>query len=266
MEILNTFADDIAIAPLLILAAVALAAGFFDAIAGGGGLITVPALLLAGLPPVSAIATSKLQAIFGSAASTISFSRAGLINWRKIYPAVIFSCAGSIAGALAISNISPDALKNIMPWMLIAMALYFAFSKKMTDRSAEQRLSPMVYCFTIAVAIGFYDGIFGVGTGSFFLISLISLLGYGVTMATAHTKILNLATIFGALCIYLPQGFVYWRVGIAMGIASYIGSKIGSKVAISNGARIIRPMLVMVCLLMAVKILSDPSLYFYQFF
>ncbi|MGJ7524597.1 TSUP family transporter [Variovorax sp. GB1P17] len=259
MDTLDFLLGDYSLSILCILAGVAFLAGAFDAIAGGGGLVTVPALVIAGLDPVSAIATSKLQATLGAVSSTTKFARAGLIEWKRIWPAAILACLGSIAGALVVSSVPQQLVKTGLPFLLIAMALYFALSPKMTDDDAAQRISMAAFCVTAAVVIGFYDGAFGPGTGSFFMIAFVLLLGYGVVRATAHTKLLNLASILGSLSIYVLQGLVHWRIGIVMGLGAFIGAQVGSGLAIRAGAKLIRPLLMVVCCAIAIKLMVDPA-------
>ena len=251
---------------LCILAIVALCAGAIDAIAGGGGLVTLPALLLAGLDPVSAIATNKLQGTLGVVSATTAFARAGRIEWGRIWPAAVLACLGSVFGAFAVSYLPQQLVKSGLPFMLVAMALYFAFSPGMTDKSAAQRIGFTAFCVTAALAIGFYDGGFGPGAGSFYMIAFVVLLGYGVIRATAHTKLLNLASNLGSLAIYVASGMVHWRVGLAMGIGAFAGAQIGSLMAMRIGARLIRPLLVAVCCAIAIKLMADPSHPVYRWF
>lgn len=259
MDTISFLIGDHSLSILFILAGVAFLAGAFDAIAGGGGLVTVPALVIAGLDPVSAIATSKLQATLGAVSSTRSFARAGLIEWHRIWPAALLACFGSVIGALVVSSVPQQLVRNGLPFLLITMALYFALSPKMTDDDAEQRISMAAFCATAAVVIGFYDGAFGPGTGSFFMIAFVLLLGYGVVRATAHTKLLNLASILGSLSIYLFQGLAHWRIGVVMGLGAFIGAQVGSKLAIRVGAKLIRPLLMVVCCAIAFKLMLDPA-------
>jgi uncharacterized protein len=160
MDLIRLLAGDYSLSLLCVLASVAFLAGAFDAIAGGGGLVTIPALVIAGLDPVSAIATSKLQATLGAVSATANFGRAGLIEWKRIWPATILACVGSIMGALVVSSVPQQLVKAGLPFLLVVMALYFAFSPKMSGDDGEQRISMAVFCATAAVAIGFYDGAF----------------------------------------------------------------------------------------------------------
>ena len=178
---------------LLLLAAPGFFAGFIDAIAGGGGLITVPALLLAGLGPVEALGTNKLQALFGSGSATFAFARKGHVDPRRQLPAFAFSMAGSALGALIASVALGDSLQAILPVLLIAIAVYFAVKPKLSDVDRAERFGPTLFLVTVPPAIGFYDGLFGPGAGSFFMIAYVGLAGYGVLKATAHTKVTSMS-------------------------------------------------------------------------
>lgn len=244
---------------LALLCAVAAAAGCVDAIAGGGGLLTVPALLLAGLDPVSAIATNKAQGAAGALSSTAAFARAGRIDWRSAAaPAAAAGLAG-VAGALSVRLASRDLLAAAAPLALVAIALYFLLAPRPGEGDARARLSVATFSCTLAPAVGFYDGVFGPGAGSFYMIGFVSLLGLGVVRATAHTKLANAASNIGGLALYAATGAVIWPVGLAMAVFSFLGAQVGARLALRLGARIIRPLLVVVSCAMATKLLADPA-------
>ena len=198
---------DIGVDAIAALAAVSFLAGFVDSIAGGGGLLTVPALLLAGLDPAQAIATNKVQGSVAAASAAYTFARKGLIEWRRAWGFTLVAFASSIAGALCVRFLPRPVLDGLIPLLLVAIALYFALSRKVKDEDAHARLSGLAFGLTAPVAIGFYDGIFGPGAGSFYMLAFVTLLGYGVVRATAHTKVVNFASsIAGALCVrFLPR-------------------------------------------------------------
>jgi uncharacterized membrane protein YfcA len=241
------------------LAAISLLAGFVDSIAGGGGLLTVPALLLAGLDPAQAIATNKVQGSFAAASATYTFGRKGLIEWRSAWRFALIAFVSGVAGALCVRFLPRPLLEALIPVLLIAIALYFASSPKVKDADAHARMSSLAFGLTAPVAVGFYDGIFGPGAGSFYMLAFVMLLGYGVVRATAHTKLLNLASNLGSLLLYAATGAVVWPIGLIMAGASLLGAQIGSRMAMRFGARIIRPLLVLVSSLMALRLLLDPA-------
>jgi uncharacterized membrane protein YfcA len=241
------------------LGAVATVAGFFDAIAGGGGLVTVPALLLAGLDPVSAVATNKLQGSFGTVSATAAFARARRIAWAEAWPMMLAAGLGSMAGALAIRVLPGQWLAGLIPLLLIAAALYFALAPKIREDGARRRMAPPVFTATLVPVIGFYDGFFGPGAGSFYMIGFVTLMGFGLVKATAHTKALNAASNLASLALYILSGLVVWRVGLVMGAGAFLGAQFGSRLAMRWGARLIRPLLVTVCILVALRLLLDPA-------
>ncbi|MCB8819448.1 TSUP family transporter [Microvirga rosea] len=241
------------------LAAISLLAGFVDSIAGGGGLITVPALLIAGLDPAQAIATNKVQGSFAAASATYTFGRKGLIAWSSAWRFALVAFFSGVAGALCVRFLPKPILDGLIPVLLIAIALFFALSPKVRNEDAHARMTAFTFGLTAPVAVGFYDGIFGPGAGSFYMLAFVTLLGYGVIRATAHTKLLNLCSNLGSLFLYAATGSVVWPVGLVMALASFLGAQIGSRLAMQHGAKVIRPLLVVVSSLMALKLLLDPS-------
>ncbi|WP_207485948.1 TSUP family transporter [Arenibaculum pallidiluteum] len=239
--------------------AVAAVAGCFDAIAGGGGLLTVPALLIAGLDPVAAIATNKLQGSAGTLSATVAFARRGLIGWRSALPFAAVAALASVAGALSASSLPAPVLAAMVPVLLIGIAVYFATARRMGDADAHARIPALAFGATVVPAVGFYDGIFGPGAGSFYMVGFVTLLGYGVVRATAHTKLANAASNVGSLALFAATGAVVWPVGLTMAAGAVLGAQIGSRLAIRLGARLIRPLLVVISCLMAVRLLADPA-------
>lgn len=241
------------VAALLMLAA--FLAGFVDAIAGGGGLITVPALLLAGASPVEALATNKLQGAFGAGTAAISYARAGHVRpMEQLGMAAVSAAAG--AGGATVAHLMPaEVLRLIMPVILVAVALFFAFKPGLTDLDRVERVKPAVFTFTAVPLIAAYDGFFGPGTGSFFMLAFVMLAGFGVLKATAHTKMLNFASNVGSLAVFVTTGATWWAVGFAMAAAQIAGATLGAKLAMRVGARLIKPLLVVTSTGMALRLL-----------
>jgi uncharacterized protein len=242
-----------------LLIAIGAIAGFVDAIAGGGGLLTIPALLAVGLPPAQALGTNKLQAAFGSFSASLNFARKGYISYAEIRLPVIVTFVGGALGAILVQSINPGFLRNLIPVLLIAAAVYFTFSPSISDVQGRQRIGDFAFAALIGGGIGFYDGVFGPGTGSFFVIAHVSLLGYAVTKATAHTKVLNLTSNLASLLLFIVGGNVVWAVGFAMALGQFVGGRLGAEVVIGRGAKVVKPILVTVCLVMTAKILFDAS-------
>jgi len=244
---------------LLLLALVGFAAGFVDAIAGGGGLITVPALALTGLDPVAVIATNKLASTFGSGSSTLAFARAGKIDLRVMGLAALGAGVGSVAGALALPFAPLQAAATALPFILIAVALYFAFSPQIGESDKAQKLGPRAYALTFAPLIGFYDGLFGPGAGSFYTVGFIALAGYGVTRAIANARLANFASNMGALIVYASGGHFVVSAGLAMGAGAFAGSRLGAHAVLGAGTRLVRPLIVVVSCMMALRLATLPS-------
>ncbi|RWE85624.1 TSUP family transporter [Mesorhizobium sp.] len=244
---------------VVILGAAAFAAGFVDSIAGGGGLITIPALLLAGFSPVEALGTNKLQGMFGSGSATIHYAAKGHVDLRRQLPSALLALAGSALGALLATFVPGDLLRALLPVLLISIALYFALKPNMGDIDRARRLSPFLFGLILVPIVGFYDGLFGPGAGSFYMLAFVTLAGYGVLKATAHTKLLNFASNIGGFIVFAAAGVVYWKIGLMMGVAQFLGARVGASLAIRNGAKLIKPLLVMVCLALAIKLLADPA-------
>ena len=243
------------IVALLILAA--FFAGFVDAIAGGGGLITVSVLLIAGFSPIQALATNKLQGLFGAGTAALTFSLKGHVELSKqLIPATLALISGAL-GATLISYVPADNIRFILPFLLIAIALFFWLKPGLDDESRAERMRPALFVSTIVPLIGFYDGFFGPGTGSFLMLAFVSLSGYGILKATAHTKLLNFASNVGGFIIFAMAGAVVWKIGLAMGIAQILGAQIGTRLAIKKGAGLIKPLLIFTCLVLATKLLWD---------
>jgi uncharacterized protein len=237
------------------LIAAAFAAGFVDSIAGGGGLITVPALLLAGLPPVQALATNKVQGVFGAGTAALAYAAHGHVDFRhQIGPAILAFAAG-IAGSALVPYIPTQVLRLGLPVILIAIALFFALKPGLSDFDRHVRMGPALFAATIVPLIAFYDGLVGPGTGSFLMVGFVLLAGHGILRATAHTKLLNFASNAGSLLAFALTGAPLWALGLAMGVAQIAGARIGAHFAMKIGARLIRPLLVVTSTAMAFRLI-----------
>jgi len=243
---------------IALLVAVAFVAGMIDAIAGGGGLITIPALLAAGVPPVAAIATNKLQSTFGTAGAVIAYARGGHIDFRQFALPALASFGGSAVGAFILTRIDSGFLAALLPALLVAMALYYCFAPKMSDLDRHSRAGPLLLA-AAAMIIGCYDGFFGPGTGSFFTTALVAIFGLGLIRAVAHAKLLNLASNLAALAVLVVGGHVLWITGLAMAVGSIAGGQAGAHFAMRFGAGIARPLLIVSSLALTAKLLADPE-------
>ncbi len=240
---------------LAILAAVGVIAGFVDAVAGGGGLIALPALLSAGLSPLASLATNKLQGSVGTFVAAFTYWRGGYVKIRAIIWAMAATFSGAYLGSLTVKSIDTSALKTLVPFALIAIAIYFVFAPRLSDSNRASRLSFVVFVPVTGFVIGFYDGVFGPGTGSFFTIAFVTLFGMGLIKASAHTKMLNLTSNVASLALFVPAGYVVWQIGLAMAAGQIVGGYLGARVGIRFGAKFIRPLVIVVSIIMAARLL-----------
>ncbi len=236
---------------------VGLLAGFVDSIAGGGGLLTVPALLWAGLPPAVAIATNKVQGSSAALSACVKFIRAGEVDPRTMYGQIACALVGGLAGACVLQLVDASILKDVIPFLLIGIALYLLLSPKAGDLDAHRRIGEGAFAVLVCTGLGFYDGVFGPGAGTFYAIALVSLVGFNLRKATAHTKVLNLASNFASLVGYVFGGAIVWKVGLVMAAGATIGAQIGAHMVVRNGARIVRPMLVIASIAITVKLVGE---------
>ncbi len=243
---------------IALLMAVAFVAGVIDAMAGGGGLLTIPALMAAGIPPVNAIATNKLQSSLGTASAVVAFARKGRIDFRRFALPAAVTFLGSALGAWTLQKIDPAFLSGFIPVLLIVMAIYFIAAPKASEEDRHSRFGRVALLLVVAI-IGFYDGFFGPGTGSFLTTALVALFGMGLVSATAHTKLLNLSSNIAAVIVLIVGGKVLWVLGLLMAVSSIAGGQVGAHLAMRVGGKAIRPLLVTMSLLLTVKLLSDPA-------
>jgi uncharacterized protein len=236
--------EDPTLTVLALLALAGLAAGFVDAVVGGGGLIQLPALLL-GLPgaaPVEILATNKLASICGTTVSSATYYRRIKPDPRTFLPLMLLAFIGSLMGALVASQIPRSAFEPIVLVALIVVGAYVVL-KPTLGESTVLRFSGHRHtaaAMVTGLAIGFYDGALGPGTGSFFVFTLVGLLGYSFIQASAKARLANWATNLAALCVFVPQGAVLWQVGLAMGAANLAGGYLGARTAVARGTRFVR--------------------------
>ncbi|MFW8634016.1 TSUP family transporter [Cribrihabitans pelagius] len=242
---------------LLLLMAAGFVAGFIDAVAGGGGLITLPVLMIAGAGPVTALATNKIQGLFGAATATLAYARGGYVDLRSQAGSAVIAFFASIAGALLITVLPTDWIRLALPVLLIGIAVFFALKKGLGDLDRQRRLSPAVFAATLVPLCAAYDGLLGPGAGSFYMLAFVTLAGYGILKATAHTKLLNLASNAGALAAFALVAAPWWITGLLMGLAQIAGAHAGARLAQRKGARLIKPLLVLTSLSLAAKLLWD---------
>jgi len=215
-------------------------AGFVDSIAGGGGIITVPVLLSSGIPPHMALGTNKLQSSFGSFTAAYNYSRKGLVSFSDIKTAIFFTAIGAFTGAITIQFLSAGFLNTIIPIFLCTIFIYTIFSPKIGEKTMEPLINKNIFYVTAGLILGFYDGFFGPGTGSFWVIGIVALIGLDLKKATAFTKFTNFTSNFIALIFFIIGGKVLFIVGICMGTGQVIGAFAGSKLVILRDTSFVR--------------------------
>lgn len=250
---------EISIEVILFLFLAATVAGFMDTLAGGGGLITVPALIVSGVPPLAALGTNKLQSSFGSGTASFLLFKRKKIHWIELRSMMLAAFLGAIAGTIAIQFIDSSLLGFIIPLVLVIIAAYFITAPYLKLESIQARMSADTYKKTVLPLIGAYDGMFGPGTGSFFAVAGVSLCGLELIKATAIAKPLNFATNIASLSVFIIAGQIVWISGLAMIGGQILGAWLGTHYLFKVNPAILRLVIVAVCLLMLGR-------YFYQTF
>ena len=241
----------------IIVTLASLLAGFVDAIVGGGGLILLPALFATfpGAPPATLLGTNKAGSVWGTAMATWQYSRRVQIRWQAMLPAAACGFAGAFAGAWAVTVLSPDFLRKMLPLVLLAV-LGYTLAKKELGRHHAPRFAgrgEAVAASLIGVTIGFYDGFFGPGTGSFFVFLFVRLLGYDFLNASASAKLLNVSTNIAALILFSAKGHIWWHFALPLAIANVVGSVLGTHMALKHGTGFVRGIFIFVVSVLILK-------------
>ncbi|WP_288065435.1 TSUP family transporter [Rodentibacter caecimuris] len=242
---------------LAILFIVAFVAAFIDAIAGGGGLITIPALLMTGIPPAVALGTNKLQAMGGAFSASLYFLRKRAVNLREFWFILVCVFLGSALGTILIQWLDAAVFKKILPFLILAIGLYFLFTPKLGDGDRKQRFTYLVFGVLIGPFLGFYDGFFGPGTGSIMSLACVMLLGFNIAKATAHAKVMNFTSNLASFMLFFVGGQISWTIGIVMMVGSILGANVGARMVMTKGKMLIRPMVAVMSLLMTAKMAYD---------
>ncbi|GGW51198.1 sulfite exporter TauE/SafE family protein [Alishewanella tabrizica] len=242
---------------LLLLCSVAFIAGYIDAIAGGGGLLTVPALLTAGLPPHVVLGTNKLAATFGSMTASVTYYRKKLFNpdfWRY---SLVFTAIGAILGTLAVDQISTELLEKILPILILFAALYTLFNRMQPDdRLALPEKNRKLYWQQRlqGLTLGFYDGVAGPGAGAFWMVSTMALYKINLLLASGVARTMNFVSNGFSLAAFIILGHVHFTLGIAMGLCLMLGAWLGAHSAIRFGSKFIRPIFISVVIAIAARL------------
>jgi hypothetical protein len=252
---------------MLELATVALAsllAGFIDAVAGGGGLVLVPALFstFPTAAPATLLGTNKGASVWGTGWSTLQFARRVSLPWKALLPAAVLAGAGSFAGAWVLTLVRPDGLRKALPLVLLAVLVY-TLAKKQLGRDHAPRFQgrqETMVAGAIGLVVGFYDGFFGPGTGSFFVFLFVRLLGYDFLHASATAKLMNLMTNAAAIVLFVSKGHFWWQVAAVMAVTNVAGSLLGTRLAIKHGAGFVRGVFIVVVSALILKTAWDAFL------
>ncbi|HAR34147.1 MAG TPA: hypothetical protein DCR95_08690 [Desulfobacter sp.] len=239
----------------LILFISGLAAGFVDAIAGGGGLIALPALLSVGLPPQLALGTNKFQGSFGTLSAASNFIRKGKVKLSDNLAGMAFTFIGAATGSWTIQHIHADFIKHLVPFMLLFVFFYTLIAKNLGVVQAKARMQKNIFFLLFGFGLGFYDGFFGPGTGAFWTGALLIFMGMDMTKATGTTRIMNFVSNITALALFMAGGNVLYTVGLVMAVGQIIGANIGSGMAIKRGAPFIRPIFLTMVLLTITRLI-----------
>lgn len=245
---------------LLLLAPFIFFAGFVDAIAGGGGIIAIPAFLASGLNPTLVLGTNKLSSAMGTIVSTTKYYRRVRMQWKRFAPVIIAALVGSALGAKLVIHIHPQFIKLLMVVVtpIVAFLVYRGKRFGAEDHSHTLKVSQMLRrCLVIALVIGFYDGFFGPGTGTFLALAFTRFARFDLLKATAYAKYINLSSNLAALVTFLFHGSVAVPLGLCLGLFGIAGHYIGAHLALKNGVRVIRPVIVCVLFGLLVKIVYD---------
>ncbi len=237
------------------LAFVAFLGGFISSIAGAGGMLVLPCLLWAGVPPVQALATNKCQSVFGTLSSAINYFRQGHLDLGPLVGTLRWAFVGAILGTLLVQQLDKALLERLLPLILIVLASYFAFSPRISDRDSPPRLRPRWFAPLVGGGLGVYGGFFGPGMGSFSAAAFAGLRGFNMRRATASTKPVVLVTNVTSMTLFILGGHVIWSLVAAMAVAQILGARLGSNLVIRRGAALVKPVIVVVTVAIAIRLM-----------
>jgi uncharacterized membrane protein YfcA len=226
--------------------ATGLVAGLVDAIAGGGGMVALPVLLNFGVPPQVALGTNKFQSVFGTLSAVRHYVQRGAVDLRACRTGVLATLLGSLAGAATVQAVDARALEKIIPWLLAAVFLYTLLRPTLGAQDHPPRMRAGWFFTGFGVVLGFYDGFFGPGVGSFWAIALIAVMGYNFTKATGWTKVMNATSNVASLGLFAAFGQVDYRAGGVMAVGQIIGGRLGAGLVVTRGARFVRPLFLVI--------------------
>lgn len=240
-----------------LLAGAAFAAGFVDAVVGGGGLIQIPALFsaMAGTAPATLLGTNKVASVFGTSAAAVNYARRTPIAWTTVAPAAIAAFLFAFFGAYTVTKIPADFLRSLLPFVLLAVAIYTFYRKDLGSIHAPLHTGTKerVLAILVGSGIGFYDGFFGPGTGSFLVFLFVRSFGFDFLSASAAAKVVNVACNLAAILLFGLTGHIIWQLGLMMAVCQVVGSVLGTKLALKHGSEFVRRLFLVVVTLLIVK-------------
>ncbi|MGB1238306.1 MAG: TSUP family transporter [Pseudomonadales bacterium] len=238
---------------LILLFFTALAAGLVDTLAGGGGLISLPVLLLVQVPPIQALATNKLQGAFGTFTAAATMLKKRMVRWRDIRVAFAMSLLGASLGTLLVQQIDTQTLELVIPVLMFALGTYLLFNKGAGAQETKAKISARAHKYIVVPIIGFYDGFWGPGAGSFFTVTSIYFRGKQLIAATAETKLLNFASNVASLVVFIWAGQAIWEIGLVMIAGQIAGAMLGSRIIVKGNISFIRPVIIFICFAVAIR-------------
>jgi len=244
---------DLSALVLLWLFFAALIAGFLDTLVGGGGLITIPALLMSGVPPIFALGTNKLQAVVGSGTASLMMIKHRKVDFNQVRILMLMAFVGALLGTVVVQFFDPKLLALVIPFVIVVICCYFLLAPAQSLKTRVPRISKLVYTRFVVPAIGFYDGMFGPGTGSFLVLAGVALRGQELLSATATAKVLNFATNIASLVVFVFFGKVLWVVGGVMMVGQGIGAHLGAKILFVINPLLLRWLIIVMCLVMLIS-------------
>lgn len=244
---------------IILLCAAGFLSAFVDSIAGGGGLISVPAFMLSGLPPAYVLGTNKFSSSFGSGTSSVKFIKSGRVNFKLLKYLLPFTFIGAALGVKTVLAINENILNVLVIIMVLLIGIYSLFSKTLGLENKFKGINKknVFPGIMLAFSLGFYDGFFGPGAGSFIIFGLIKIFGFDFVNSVGNAKLMNFVSNITALVLFALSGKIYYVYGLPVAISMIIGARIGTKVAINKGAKVIKPIFITMSLAVAVKLLFN---------
>lgn len=244
---------------IILLCILGFIAALIDAIAGGGGLISLPALLLVGVPPHHALGTNKFASTIGSLTSSMTYARSGKVFFSVVKWQIPFTLMGTCVGVWSVLHLSADLLTKAVPVLILLVGFYTLLQKNLGLEDRFQGVTPLkgFLGFLFAFALGFYDGFFGPGTGSFLIFGFITLYGFNFIVSSANAKVLNFVSNLVSLILFALSGKIIYAYGIPMALSMFLGSRIGTTLAIRKGSALIKPIFISMSLLVALKLMIE---------